>query len=305
MNTAPDTPAIAETARPRLQRIQAVVNPASGSVGPGAADQLAALIAEHGYDLTVVELGHGDFETAVRGAVDAAPDLLLVLAGDGTARLAAELCGPDGPLVAPLPGGTLNMLPHAIYGVHPWREALVAALETGEARDVCGGRVNGHAFYVAAILGAPALWAYAREAVRAGDLRQGWRRANFALSRAFTGDLSYRLGGQGQRDAEAVTLINPLVSKVVDEDSGLEVAALDIRSATEMFRLAFNGMVGDWRRDPGVTVDVARRGTIEASRPIPCILDGEAQRMPGRVEFEFTPKAFRALAPPVAPAASL
>jgi diacylglycerol kinase family enzyme len=45
--------------------------------------------------------------------IDSAPDAVLVLAGDGTARAAAEMAGPDGPLIAPLPGGTMNMLPRA------------------------------------------------------------------------------------------------------------------------------------------------------------------------------------------------
>jgi diacylglycerol kinase family enzyme len=294
----PVTVALPQAApRPRIERVHAVVNPASGSVGVDAADGLAALMAEHGISFTVDALAPGDFQAPIQRAIDAGPDLLVVLAGDGTARLAAELCGPAGPLLAPLAGGTLNILPHALYGLKSWRDALRETLEHGEPRDVCGGRVGGHAFYVAAILGAPALWAHAREAVRAGDLRRGWRRAAFALSRAFSGDLRYHLERRAGQDAEAVTLISPLISRAVEEDAGLEVAALDIRSATELFRLAFNGVAGDWRRDPGVTVEVARRGRIDASRAIPCILDGETQRLPKRVEFEFTPRAFRALAP--------
>ena len=34
-------------------------------------------------------------------------------------------------MLAPLPGGTMNMLPHAIYGAQPWEDALITALLEG------------------------------------------------------------------------------------------------------------------------------------------------------------------------------
>jgi diacylglycerol kinase family enzyme len=288
-------------ARPRLRRICVVINAASGSVGTGAAPIVQQLVAERGYDLTVLAPEPQTIERAVRSAVDAAPDLVLVLAGDGTARLTAELCGANGPLVAPLPGGTLNMLPHALYGNVHWREALIAALDHGVERCVSGGRIGGQAFYVAAILGSPALWGHAREALRKADFAEAFRRASFALRRAFTGELHYSLDGRPRRDAEAMILICPVVSKAMAEETALEVAALEMHSAREVVRLAFNGLIGDWRRDPGVIVETGVRGRVWARRSIPAILDGEIQRLPRGAEFVFEPCAFRALVPPPAP----
>ncbi len=285
-------------ARPRLRRISAVVNPASGGVGAGAAAAVAASVADYGYELALWTPAHGEVEQAVRSAVDAAPDLVIVLAGDGTARLAAEFSGPAGPLVAPLPGGTLNMLPHALYGARTWPLALAAALEMGVERSISGGRVGGRAFYVAGILGAPALWAHAREAVRKGDVRETWRRAGHALRRAFSGDVHFALDGRPRRQAEALVLINPIVSTAMRGAAALEVAALEVHSAREVFRLAFNGLFSDWRHDPGITVEASMHGRAWARHSIPCILDGEVHRLPRRVEFEFRQRAFRALAPP-------
>jgi diacylglycerol kinase family enzyme len=305
-STAPDGlqgPGPAE--RPVLRRVSALVNAASGGVGAGATGQAAALVAEYGYDLTLWTPAPDGVAEAVRSAVDDAPDLLIVLAGDGTARLVAETCGPDGPLVAPLPGGTLNMLPHALYGALSWPQALRAALESGVERPVSGGRVGGHAFYVAGILGAPALWAYAREAARKGDFPETWRRAAHALRRAFTGDVHFVLDGCGQRQAEALVLINPIVSKALRDKAALEVAALEAHSAREIFRLAFNGLFGDWRHDPAIVVDTAVRGRAWARHSIPCILDGEVHRLPRKVTFAFDQRAFRALAPPQTALASL
>ena len=296
---ASDDICISETApvaRPRIQRIEAIVNEASGSVGPGAAKVLAEVIAAHGYACNLVTPAPAELDAAITSAVRAAPDLVVVLGGDGTARVAAERCGPDGPLLAALPGGTLNMLPHVLYGARPWREALEAALTDGIERSICGGRVEGRAFYVAAVLGGPALWSAAREAIRAGRIRQAWRRGLYALRRSFTGRIHYKLDGMPQRDAEALVLISPIVSKLMKAAPCLEVAELDVHNATEMFRLAYHGLVGDWRRDPGVTVYAAGHGRAWARRSIPCILDGEIQRLGRSAEFEFEPRAFRALA---------
>ncbi len=286
--------------RPEIRRVTAVVNGASGSVGPEAAEAIRALLLERDLDVTVLAPDPAEIEDMVRLAVETAPDLLVILAGDGTARLAGQLCGPKGPLLAPLPGGTLNLLPHAIYGAVSWREALASALDDGLVRNVCGGRIDGHAFYCSAVLGSPALWARAREAVRHGRLIEAWRRGAFALRRAFTGDIHYALDGGSAHAAEALLLISPMISKVIQEETVLEVAALEMHSASEVFRLAFNGLVSDWRHDPGVIDQVCRNGRVWARRAIPAILDGEVVRLETNAAFSFAPAAFRVLAPPPA-----
>lgn len=113
---------------PKISRIEAVVNVASGGATAQDAEQMRALLAEHGAHANVQVADGAEIERRLRSAVDAAPDLLVILAGDGTARSAADMAGPQGPLIAPLPGGTMNMLPHAVYGAVPWREALTNAL---------------------------------------------------------------------------------------------------------------------------------------------------------------------------------
>ena len=194
----------------------------------------------------------------------------------------------------------MNLLPHALYGNRPWRDALAAALDVGVERPVSGGVIDGHTFYCSAILGSPALWARAREAVRKGRLLEAWRRGAYALRRAFTGDIHYALDGGPRRAAEAMVLISPMISKVMREEVELEVAALEMHSAREVFRLAFNGLLSDWRRDPGVVDQFARYGHVWARRSIPAILDGEIRRLEHGARFEFTPAAFRVLAPPLA-----
>jgi diacylglycerol kinase family enzyme len=292
----------------RIRRVEAVINHAAGSVGPGADEALCEILADYALDATVAAPDPSGISAAVAEALARKPDLLIVLAGDGTAALAAGSAGPDGPLVMPLPGGTMNMLPHALYGRVGWKDALVEALSNGVERPVSGGLADGRPFYVAAILGAPALWAEAREAIRAGRPREALRRAMRALSLAFKGRLRFRLDGGPRIKAEALTLMCPLVSRVMQDDTALEAAALDVHNAIEAFRLgalalaaAVPGVVGvDWRNDPSVTSQPVRRATAWASGRIPAVLDGEPVRLPRKVEIAFNPLAFRALAPPPA-----
>src|SRR5579864_3157555 len=126
----------------RFRRVEVVANVASGGVGLEAPAEIERIFSDHGVVAHVCAPHAPDLGDCLRAAVDAAPDLLVLLAGDGTVRAAAELCGPDGPVIAPLPGGTMNMLPHAVYGPRPWPEALVAALTAGETRLLGGGEVE-------------------------------------------------------------------------------------------------------------------------------------------------------------------
>lgn len=285
-----------------LNHIEVVINPASGGVGPRAQAEFEALLNETGHEANVVCAEPAEIEQALKTAVAAKPDVLLVLAGDGTARAAATLCGPSGPMLAPLAGGTMNMLPYAIYGKRPWQAALVDILQDGVEKTIGGGKVGDHEFYVAAILGAPALWAHAREAVRAGKLRRAIDGARYAYRRAFSTRLQFSLDDGTRQSAEAVNLMCPLVSRALkEEEQALEADALDPHGAAEAFRLGFRTLLsefyGDWRDDPAVTARRCKAGRVSASGHIPALLDGEPVRLPRSVTFQFVPGAFRALAP--------
>lgn len=279
-----------------IKRVHAIVNPASGSVGQGAAGELAAVFAEFGLDHRISLLVPGRCEEIVRAAVDTAPDLVVALGGDGTARLVAEACGPQGPIVAPLSGGTMNKLGRALYGTRPWRAVLFDALQRRATRWMPGGEVDGHAFYCRAVLGPPALWARAREAVRVRQLGRAWRRATIASRKAFRARLNFEFDDQ-VGSGMAVGLICPTVSRALDEDEGaLEAAVLDLRDAKAGIRLAMNNLLADWRDDPDVIVRPCVSGRAWARNPIPAMLDGEFFRLGRQVRTRFRPRAFRALA---------
>jgi diacylglycerol kinase family enzyme len=292
-----------ETAGPVISHIEIVANERSGSVGHGAAAEAEAIARELGYEANGRVLDPDALIEGLQAALAAGPDLLVVIAGDGTANAAAGLCGPNGPLLAPLPGGTMNMLPHALYGRRDWQSALRLILTDGRERMVAGGEVGGRGFHVAAVLGNPALWAPAREALR---LHQFWRavdRALYAWRRCFRRKLRFSLDGSPRRKAEALALLCPLVSRgVPDDTAALEAAAIDPQSLTDILRLGLAALVGgslggDWRADPTVTTAPCVEGRAYARRHIHAIIDGEPVRLGRTVHVRFRPAAFRALVP--------
>ena len=296
------TPPAAAARRPLtphvgLDRVTILVNPMSGSVGPGAAAEVEAILAEYDCTATVTTLDGARMAEQIGEALASRPDALFVLAGDGTARSVAARAGPKGPLVAPLPGGTMNMLPKALYGTADWRQALRLALEEGAPQAVAGGEVEGEAFYCAAILGSPALWAPAREAMRSGKLKLAWMYGRRALSRAFSGHLRFSLDVGPKRRAEALVLISPMISKAMDEPVGLEAAAMTTSDAAQAFALAARALFDDWRHDPNVTTRPARWITVSARSKIPAVIDGEPMLLGRDASVAFLPRAFMALAP--------
>jgi diacylglycerol kinase family enzyme len=281
-----------------VRKVEVVLNLASGSVSADAPREAGEILAQYWLSSRVQAAAPEGLRQGLKAAIAASPDLLVVVAGDGTARSAAELCGQDGPLFAPLAGGTMNMLPHAIYGARPWQEALVDILDSGVERPLAGGTVDGKLFLVAAILGAPALWAPAREAMRQGKARLALERARAAWSRAFSSRLRYVIGSGVRQKGEAVIFMCPTASRrLSDDEQALEAAGLDLSSALEAVRLGLNAAVGDWRNDPAVVLGLCRQARVWAARDIPALLDGETVQLGPMARVAFVPQVARVLAP--------
>ncbi|HEV2362679.1 MAG TPA: diacylglycerol kinase family protein [Caulobacteraceae bacterium] len=275
-----------------------VLNSASGSVTPASADEAQAIFAAAGFDRAqVIVASPADIDAALDAAVGTAK-VLAVLGGDGAIRSAAERCGPMAPFLLPLPGGTMNMLPKALYGDRSWHEALADTLAQPRTFQVSGGKASGRTFFVAALFGAPTRWADAREALRAGRIGAALAGAFTAARRSFSEPLDYQFGSVMAGSAEAVAVVCPMISKALDNDEPmLEAAAVDASSAAEALRLGFHALFDDWRADPAVRRAKVRTAVVEGHGAVPAILDGEKARLGRRVQLEFTPRAFTAIGP--------
>ncbi|WP_394762175.1 diacylglycerol/lipid kinase family protein [Phenylobacterium sp.] len=281
--------------------IVAILNTGSGSCDASSAGQAEALFAAEGLaDVDVVAVTPDRLSDALDAAV-AKAKVLIVLGGDGTIGTAATRCGETGPLLIPLPGGTMNMLPKALYGTSDWREALTATLAAPRLQTVSGGELAGHRFYCAAILGAPSLWADAREAVREGHLLDAAQKAVTATRRSLSDAVDFDFG-ETSGSGDAVAVICPLVSDALTgHERALEAVALDLKTATALFGLAFHAAYDGWRNDPSVIRVTTRNVTVTGHGALPTILDGEKVRIGRKAEIRFLPVAFRALVPTQAP----
>jgi len=278
-------------------RIRAVLNTGSGSVNAAAPGRMTQIFADAGLPhAEVVVASPQEIEAALDAAMNEA-DVVVVLGGDGTIRTAAHGCGACGKLLVPLPGGTMNMLPRALYGAKTWPKVLAQALARPRVQVVSGGRIGKESFYCAAILGAPSLWADAREAVRHGHLIEAVKRSAVALEHSGE-PLTYDLGQGSPVQAQALAVICPLVSRALPSDApALEVAALEPATASGVFSLAYHAVFDDWRRDPSVSLARVKRIDVRADGRLPAILDGEKIRVGREARVLFQPMAFRALVP--------
>jgi diacylglycerol kinase family enzyme len=288
-------------------RVVAMLNTASGGWNIHAEARMKGIFEEAALPhAEVVSVPPTEIEAALDHAVTSA-DVLVVLGGDGTIRSAAAKCAGFPGFLMPLPGGTVNMLPHALYGARAWPQALAETLANPEIHNVSGGQAGGHAFFVAALLGAPTLWADARESLRAGRLAEAAQRSLTALRRSYAEPLKYVFSDTLRGGAGAVAIVCPLISKAMSEDEPmLEAAAIDPETAGATLRLGLHAIFDDWRQDPTVTLARVRSLNVTGHGRVPVILDGERIRMGRRVDVHFMPLAFRALVPahPETPPAS-
>ncbi len=281
----------------QLGRVVGVINIAGGGCDAGSVARMSEVFAAAGIPgAKVVGVQPDGLEHALTDAAESS-DVVVVLGGDGTIRTAAAICGKAGRPLIPLAGGTLNMLPHALYGPRPWEKALADTLAAPTSRVVSGGDAGGQPFYCAAVFGAPSLWADTREALRHGDFVQATAGAVTAIRR-HSEALDYKFGDEPPGDAEAVVVMCPLVSKeMAPDEQALEASALDPETAVAMLGLAFRTMLDDWRSDSSVKLAKVKRVLLSGHGRVPAILDGERADFDRTVAISFVPSAFRAIVP--------
>jgi diacylglycerol kinase family enzyme len=225
-------------------------------------------------------------------------DVLIVFGGDGTIRTAAEACAEKGLYLIPLPGGTMNMLPRALYGDVAWEEALKNTLTAPSAKMLSGGRIAGKQFLIAAIVGAPALLAEPRESMREGNIVDAIEKGSVAFRKMFKAKIQYLISNEMKGEAEAVALICPLISELMsDSEQALEAAVVDVKSASEVIGLLSTATFGKWRDHRNIVLAKTKRVSVQSSKDIPATLDGEIVNLGTSAEINFVSRALTVLVP--------
>jgi diacylglycerol kinase family enzyme len=280
-------------------RIGVLLNESSGSCDAASEASLLEILRKAGASAVEVRcVESGGLEAALDHMAQATLDLLIVLGGDGTIRTAAEKCGAAGITLVALPGGTMNMLPHALYGQRNWQTALADTLANPRIVSVSGGAVGNHLFFCAGIFGSPSLWSGAREEIRENHLRNAFRSALHAYHRTFSRHVRYRFGDAKTGSSTAVAVLCPLISSALTAEAPMfEAVALKLNDVRGAFRLAWYAVFSTWRADPSVERSAVTMVTVSSRGRIPAILDGEAVQLPKAVTIRFAADCFKVLVP--------
>jgi diacylglycerol kinase family enzyme len=285
----------------RLSELQvgAIINTSSGSCDLESEEKMLNALKAAGIAKPRMWCGRADQMTPFCAeAAGQKLDLLVVLGGDGTIRTAAEGCTEEGPHLIPLPGGTLNMLARALYGDVSWEDALKNTLAAPATRVLSGGRVADKQFFIAAIVGAPSLWAEARESIREGEIVDAIKKGGVAFQHMFETKVQYLISEKIKGEAEAVALICPLISEGMSEsEQALEAAVIDVESAAEVIGLATAAAFGKWRDDRNILLTKTKRVAVQSNKDIPAMLDGERVNLGRSAEIDFVSRALTVLVP--------
>jgi len=287
-------------AAPRPRRPVVVINPRSGD-GRAARAGLVTAARERGID--VVELRPGDdLAELVREAVDAGADALAMAGGDGSQAVVAALAAEADLPYACIPAGTRN---HFALDLGVNRDDVVGALDAfvdGGERLVDLAEVNGRVFVNNVSLGVYAE-AVQQEGYRAAKLRT--LLDTVAASRAGDGasrDLRWTTPGGRTMQGAAVVMVSNNQYRLGG------AAGAGTRPTVD------EGLLGVTVVDPPVSGVRRRRRPwrqwvtpdfrVEATRPVPAGVDGEAAVFTPPVVFRTRPAALRVRVAAHHPAAS-
>jgi diacylglycerol kinase family enzyme len=280
-------------------KIGAILNTSSGACDENSEEQMQTIFEE--LNLTPLRIWCGGSKELQQGfdEMDALDlDILVVLGGDGTIRSAASRTTFRGPCLIPLPGGTMNVLPKALYGNRSWQEILKDTLTMLQIKTISCGEISGERFFITAIIGAPALWANAREALREGDVGLAVQHGRHALDSMFASKVEYVFNESNHGSAEAITVTCPLITPTLDDTwQGFEAAVIDVNDAAGALGLATSAAFGAWREDQNITIVRTSQVNVTSEKDIPIILDGETVEVGSTIEVVFVPEAFRAIVP--------
>lgn len=280
-------------------KVGAIINTSSGGCDAESEAEMLDILRGANVSNCRTWCGKPDqIETAFAEMAAHKPEVLAVLGGDGTIRTAAEACSGTDTFLLPLPGGTLNVLPRALYGDSSWQEALKATLANPLTKELSGGRVGDNLFFVAAVVGAPGLWMEAREAIREGDIVNAMGKAGVALQEMFDTRIKYFISPAVNGEAEVVAVICPLVSEqMCDSEQALEAAAIDVENASELLGLATAAAFGKWRDNESVTLTKTDQLTVQSNKDIPLFLDGERVKVGKKADIRFAAKTVNVIVP--------
>jgi diacylglycerol kinase family enzyme len=293
-----------------LNRIALVVNEAAGTASSTDVSLLEARVKQTlpQTEINVASVSPQDLDAAFDDAFAQEPDAVVVFGGDGTARAAAKRALATHVPIAPLPGGTMNVLPRLVFG-HADLAQAIRELPTCRLTGLDTGIVGGEPFFLSAAFGFAGPLARFRESMRPP------RRFREVTSSAFTcmralgpslrGGIKWRRAGAKWRHAQTLVVALGSLERVLapeDEEmhtgERLQAAALRLKSFWDVAKLGGDAVrLRDWRELNQLTLVSARRVELDlhSKRPLG-VLDGEPVRLSHATEITVNEGALPVLA---------
>lgn len=289
-----------------------VFNARSGSAGKLTEEQLRALFAAQGHEVSIDADDEAPLEARVRRAIESDAPVIVAAGGDGTVTALAAAILKTSKTLGVLPLGTANLLARDLrLPLDP--EGWVAALDTMETRQIDVGEVNGRPFLHKVVIGTIPGIAAAREEIR--------DRSGIGARLAFLGHFARRLARAKRiaveitpRDGEArVERVQSIAvgNNGYDEGVGrffsrscldagrLSVYVLKHLTLTDVLRLSAEMLMGAWRQDEALEIENVRALRIRMRRRrVRAMVDGEIMMLDTPLEFSLRPCALSILAPP-------
>jgi diacylglycerol kinase family enzyme len=279
-------------------RAALVINPAAGSAAGLDDTGIAALaeaLREAGYDLPPSMRPRQPLDAQLDAAIEARPEVVFVIGGDGTIRAVAErLVGCD-IILGVLPGGTMNRLA-ARLGLPGDLLQAARSLEGATAEPLAHGALNGRVFLYQSIVGRTSRLVRFREMQRGTGIA-GWlplvRAALRAVARPPRRALRLRVNGRRLRaDVAVVTLPVP------GEAPDFQIDAVKRGGFLRGLRQAWRWIRGRLAEDEGVTTfRRAYLAVVGVDRRLRVTLDGEQHLLAQPLRFRLHGDALRVLRP--------
>ncbi|WP_323762558.1 diacylglycerol/lipid kinase family protein [Maricaulis sp.] len=266
-----------------MKRIAIVMNPRSGTLARSG-DGLVEALRDHPSVCRIDDLVEGG-DGALTAAMDSEADAIAIAGGDGTIRAVTEQALDANcrlPLI-PLPLGTANLLPRALYGD---RDALTILDEVDgyDRHDLAAGSLDGNLFLIAAAIGFPTALARARESLRDDSRRHplsgALRGTAAALGQAFRPRLSCRFDGRkvsGRASGLYVTLAtDPLHETLTDTPDARFAAVLTSwRHIGDMAAAPVDTLTRTDNPDARTRPACFDTAEIRSRKPLAAMVDGE------------------------------
>jgi diacylglycerol kinase family enzyme len=289
---------------------QLLINAKSGAVLRAGVEHCCALIREHCPDEILEVVGPpAELIAAARAATaDPAIGTVLLVGGDGTAAAIAGVLAGTGTALAPLPGGTMNMLARDL-GYSGDLETAIRQLHHAHRTSIDIAYVNDLPFLNNVVFGTFSVAAESREAIRDASTLAATASAtaDFISAVALSDAHNYEIVIDGTAQhvrTNTLMVANNLYTgsesfrptKHSLERGVLGVYIAEAQGTIDFISVIYSAISGNLSGTEGVRLQECKSCSVRSEQDRPSMtIDGEVTEMTSPAVFSIRPKALTVL----------